>query len=210
MNLSVLAASWAVVRRPSLFVPVAAAVVLVAATWPVLDDGHALVVLRGVGVLLACAWVVSMDDPMGEVLAASPYPRAVRWGARVLVAGGVLVPVWGMAAVVVEERASYLPVLAVGLEAVGLGVAGLVVAAVLRAWRGHLMPSYLAVTGVLVLALVSDAPPRAWRLNQAQFWGAPWEAAHIRWGAVLLLVSAVLALAMRDPMDRGASRPTRP
>ena len=101
-----------------------------------------------------------------------------------------------------EHRAAHVPVPAVGLEALGLGVAGLVIGAGLRAWRGYLMPSHLAVTGVLAAALLSDALPRAWKLNQAQFWGPPWEAAHLRWLAVLLLAAAALTLLLRDPLDR--------
>ncbi len=106
------------------------------------------------------------------------------------------------AALVVERRAAYVPVLAVGLEAAGLCAVGLAIAAGLRAWRGLLMPSHVAVVGALVAAVVSDALPRGWQLNQEQIWGPPWEAAHIRWAAVLLAGVAVLALAMREPLWR--------
>jgi hypothetical protein len=206
---AVLSASWGALRRASLLVPVAGAGLLVLTSTPVLDDGYGMTVLRGVGVLLACAWVVSTDDPMGEVLAAAPYSRAVRWGARMLAAMAVVVPTWTAAALVVEQRASYVPVLAVGLEGVGLCAVGLAVGAGLRAWRGHLMPSYLAVVGVIVAAFVSDALPRAWRLNQDQFWGPPWEAAHIRWAAVLLFGVAIMALALRDPLEGRSARTLR-
>lgn len=203
---AVVTASWAVVRGPLLVVPVGVAVVLLAATWPALDDGYALMTLRGVGVLLATAWVVAMDDPMGEVLGASPYPRFVRWGTRVLLCGATVVPVWGLAAVVVEERASYVPVLAVGLEAVALAVAGLAVGGALRVWRSHLMPSYLAVVGVVVLAVLSHGLPRGWAMTQDQFWGPAWEAAHLRWTAVLLLGVVVVAAVLRDPWAERARR----
>jgi hypothetical protein len=139
---------------------------------------------------------------MGEVLNASPYPRVVRWGARVVVAMAVVVPTWVVAALVVDGRATYVPVLAVGLEAAGLCAVALAIAAGLRAWRGQLMPSHVAVVGTLVAAVVSDALPRGWQLNQEQIWGPPWEAAHIRWAAVLLACAAVLALAMREPLWR--------
>jgi hypothetical protein len=62
---------------------------------------------------------------------------------------------------------------------------------------------------VVVAAFVSDAIPRAWRLNQDQFWGPPWEAAHIRWAAVLLFGVAVLALAMRDPLGHRTAQAPR-
>jgi hypothetical protein len=74
MNTSLTAASWTVVRRSGLLIPVAAAVILVGATAHLFDDGYAAQILRGVGVLLACAWVSTMDDPMGEIAAASAYP----------------------------------------------------------------------------------------------------------------------------------------
>ncbi len=64
------------------------------------------------------------------------------------------------------------------------------------------MPSHVAVVGALVAAVVSDALPRGWQLNQERIWGPPWEAAHIRWAAVLLAGVAVLALAMREPLWR--------
>ena len=203
---AVVTASWHVVGGPLLLVPVVAACVLLAATWPALDDGYALMALRGVGVLLATAWVVAMDDPMGEVLGASPYPRLVRWGARVLLCGATVVPFLGLAAVVVEERASYVPVLAVGLEAVALAVAGLAVGGTLRVWRSHLMPSHLAVVGVVVLAVLSHGLPRGWAMAQDQFWGPAWEAAHLRWAAVLLLGVVVVAAVLRDPWAERARR----
>jgi hypothetical protein len=200
MNRSLLAASWFAVRRAPLLVPVLAAVVLVAATVHVQGDGHAVQVLRGVGVLLACGWLSSIDDPVGEVAAASPYPRPVRTLSRV--AAGLLpvLPVWLAAAAVAQWRLPGTPVAGLGLEALALGAAGLAIAAGLRAWTGHLTPSYLAVVGLLGLALSTSALPRGWAMLQEQLWGPPWQAAQLRWAALLLVAVGILALAVRDPL----------
>jgi hypothetical protein len=48
--------------------------------------------------------------------------------------------------------------------------------------------------------------PIGWVLVDAQPWGPPWEATMLRWAAVVLLAAAVLALALRDPWDRGPAR----
>jgi hypothetical protein len=195
-------ASWWVVRRPALLVPAALALVLVLATAPVLGDGYGLRVLRGAGVLLACAWVTTTDDPSGEVLAGSPYPRAVRSAARFLAGGAVVGAAWLVAAAVVQWRAPDVPVLGLGLEFLALAAVGLGLGAGLRAWRDQQHPAYTAVVGLAVLAFLSSALPRWYALQQTQTWGPPWEAAQIRWAAVLLVAVGVLGLALRDPLVR--------
>lgn len=200
MNRPLLRASWFAVRRPPLLVPVAAAVVLVVATVHVQAEGYAVLVLRGVGVLLACGWLSSVDDPIGEVAAASPYPRPVRTWSRVVAGLLPLLPVWAGAAMVAQWRLPGTPVVGIGLEALALGAAGLAIAAGLRAWTGHLAPSHLAVVGLLGLAIGTQALPRGWAMVSTQLWGPPWEAAQLRWAALLLLSVGVLALAVRDPL----------
>lgn len=201
MNRAVLAASWFAVRRAGLLVPAAAALVLLAVTAPVLDDGYAVQVLRGVGVLLACAWVATTDDPSGELLGGSPYPRRVRTLMRATAGGFVVLPTWALAAAVVEVRSAASPVWGLSLEALALAVGGLAIGAGIRAWTVHYAASYLAVIGVVVLAIGTNALPRDWAMVQEQTWGPPWEAAQLRWLALLLLVVAVLALALRDPVQ---------
>jgi hypothetical protein len=200
MNRSLLAASWLAVRRTGLLLPAAAAVVLVAATVHVQEDGHAIQVLRGVGILLACAIVAAMDDPAGEVAAASPYPRQVRFLARVTAAASVVLPVWAVAAVVAETRFAPTPVWGLSLEAAAMWLCGLAICAGLRAWTGQLAPSYIAVIGVVALAILSNALPRAWTMVQAQIWGPPWEAAQLRWAGLLLVAVGILARALQDPV----------
>jgi hypothetical protein len=210
VNRSLLAASWFAVRRPGLFLPAAAALVLVIATVPVLDDGHAVQVLRGVGILLACAWCAATDDPAGEVAAASPYPRHIRSLARMAAAASVVLAVWGLAAVLAEARAEPTPTWGLGLEAAALSVAGLAIGAGLRAWTGHLSPSYLTVIGVVTLAVLTNALPREWAMVQPQTWGPPWEAAQLRWAGLVLVGTGMLTLALRDPLRLSGPRSPAP
>ena len=203
---TLLASSWWLVRRPGLLVPTGAALLLVLATTPVLDDGWALRVLRGVGVLLACAWVSATDDPAGEVVAASPYPRHVRTLARVGAAVPPLVAVWAGAAVIVQVRAPEVPVLALGVEALALGLLGLAIGTGLRAWHDLHQPAHAAALALVLLAFVMSAAPRWYALHQSQTWGPPWEAAQIRWWAFGLVASGVIALALHDPLHQRLSR----
>jgi hypothetical protein len=206
MNASLIAASWTVVRRSGLLIPVAAAVLLVGATVHLFDDGYAAQVLRGVGVLLACGWASTMDDPMGEVAAGSTYPRSARSLARAVVGLVLIVPLWAGVAVLAEWRAGELPLFPLALEAAGLGLAGVAAAAGLRAWGDRHQPSYLAVPGIVALAVGINSLPRAWAMVPFQTWGPPWEAAQLRWAALALLCVGLLVAALRDPM---ADRPDR-
>jgi len=199
---AVLATSWWLVRRPGLLVPAGAALALVVATLPALDDGWALRVLRGVGVLLACAWVSATDDPAGEVVAASPYPRHVRTLARVGAALPPLAAAWAVAAVVVQVRAPEVPVAGLGVEALSLGLLGLAVGTGLRAWHDLHQPAHAAALGLVLLAFMTSAAPRWYALQQEQTWGPPWDAAQIRWWALVLVGAGVVALAVHDPLRR--------
>jgi hypothetical protein len=196
-------ASWWVVGRPGLLVPAGLALLLVLATGPVLAEGHGMRVLRGAGVLLACALVTAVDDPSGEVAAASPFPRAVRTAVRVLVGAAVLTTAWAVAAAVVQWRAPDVPVLGLGLESLALAALGLAVATGLRAWRDQHAPSHVALVAVVATAFLSGVLPRWYALQQEQTWGPPWQAAQIRWLALLLVGGGLVTLALRDPLARG-------
>lgn len=198
--------SWRVVRGPALAAPLLLALGLLAATVPVLDEGYGLRVLRGAGVLLACAWAVSLDDPAGEVTAATPYPRAVRTLTRVAVAAGPLLVAWLAAVAVLGWRAPEVPAGAVSVETLALGVVGLALGAGLRAWRDVHQPAHLAVVGLVAITFLSAAAPRWYALQQSQTWGPPWEAARIRWAAALLVGTGALVLALGDPLARSRRR----
>jgi hypothetical protein len=195
-------ASWWAVRRPALLVPAGLALLLVVATTSVLDEGYAMRVLRGSGVLLACALVTAVDDPSGEVAAASPFPRSVRTVVRVLAGATVVASCWVAAAVLVHLQAPDVPVPALGLEVLALAGLGLAVATGLRAWRDQHTPSHVALVAVVAIAFLTSALPRWYALQQEQTWGPPWEAAQIRWLAVLLVGGGLVTLALRDPLAR--------
>lgn len=205
---ALLQVSWWLVRRPPLLVPTGLALLLALATSPVLDDGHALRVLPGIGLLLATAWTAAGDDPVAEVVAASPWSRAHRSLARVAAAGAVVVPAWVLAAVVVDWRAPEVPVLGMSLETLTLGLTGLALGAGLRAWAGLATPAHLAVLGLVAAAIATNVAPRWYALQQSQTWGPPWEATQIRWAGLLLVAAGVVALALRDPLDAGRRRRT--
>ena len=198
---SLLAVSWWLVRRPPLLAPAVAALLLTGVSLLLMEvDYQALRLMRGVALLLACAWVAAMDDPAGEVTAASPYSRTERSLSRLAATGAVVVPTWVVCAAAVERVVPQTPVLGTGVEALALAALGVAVGAGLRAWRDIHMASQLAVLGLLAIALLTNVMPRWYLLVQPQPWGPPWEAAQIRWWALALVAVGVLALALRDPV----------
>jgi hypothetical protein len=199
VTIALLAASWRAVRISGAPVVMCAALVLLAVLYPSLDSGHGLTVLRGTAVLLAAGLLLTLDDPSGEVLAASPRSVATRTLARVLVALPAALAVWTVALILVGTRGVQVPLAGATLEALAVTLVGLAVAAGLRAWRGLLVPSHVASVGLVVLVVLGWFLPRWYALNQTQTWGPPWEAAQIRWAAVAIATAAVLSAALVDP-----------
>lgn len=197
----VCAARTPVLRAPVL-VPTVAAAVATVGCYPLMDGPEGLQVLRAVGVLLACALLAAVDDPTGEVLAASPYPRAVRVGSRLAVGAALVVPLWLLAAGMLRWRQPEFPVGHVALEAVALGLAGVAIALGLRVWRDLHRPSQPATLGLLAVVAASESLGRWYALGADQAWGPPWAAAHLRWVAVAMVGAAVAIAALRDPLDR--------
>ena len=197
-----LRASLVVVRQPTLAAPAFAALLLPVVMIGVLDSGDLLTVLRWEGVLAACVLIAAVDDPSGEVLAAAPYSRAARVGARLAVALGIGVPLWALAGVLAHLREPSLPVLALAVEALALSAVGIAVAIGLRCWRDLHRPSQLAAIVLLATYAALGAAPRWYALEVAQTWGPPWVAAHLRWSALAVLGGAVVVAALRDPLDR--------
>ncbi len=179
-----------------------AAAVLVAATVPWQDGGLATSVVHLVVVLAALALALSFDDPTGDVTTAAPVPRSTWTAARALATLGWVLPVLATGFLVARLRFPPLPGWGLLAESVGHLVAALAVVAGLRAWRGTHLPAYPAVVGVLLVALLTRALPRAWAMVDPQPWGPPYEAALWRWLGFVLVALAVLALAVRDPLDR--------
>lgn len=197
-----LPAAWLAVRRGQLVVPLAAASLLVVATLPWQE--RATSVMHGVAVLVACAFASALDDPSGDVATAAPVRRATWTWARLAAVGAAALPVLLVATLVARLRFTPLPLAVVLAEAAGYLLAAVAVAAVLRARRTFL-PSYPAVAGVLVVALVTYAMPRGWTMVDPQPWGPPYEAALWRWLGFALLAAGLLAAAVRDPLARGRS-----
>ena len=197
-----LPSAWLAVRRGSVPLPLVAAGLLVLGTLPWQDDGHAAQVMHGVAVLVACAFATSLDDPSGDLAAASPTRRSTWTAARLVATAAVALPVLACALVVARVRYDPLPTVVVLAESVGYLLAGIAVAAGLRAWRGTHLPSYPAVIGVLLVAMLTYALPRAWAMVDPQPWGPPYAAALWRWLGLVLVTVACLLVALRDPLDR--------
>jgi hypothetical protein len=199
-------------RRPVLRGPflglLAAALVLVATTVPLLDDGHGTLVVQGVALLLAAALTTTADDPSGEVLAASPWTPRARVLARTTVGLVLTVPVWVTAVLLARWRFEHTPVAGLSLQAAALAALGLAIAAVVRR-RGSTSPSWLAMVGLLGVLFLLYSLGSRYAVFGGQHWGPPWEASLLRWGSLLVLALAVLALAVRDPWQDHRPRAPR-
>jgi hypothetical protein len=180
----------------------AASVVLVVATVPWQGGGFATSVVHLVVLLTALAVAVSFDDPTGDVATAAPVPRSTWTAARTVVTLERVLPVLVVGFLVAWLRFRPLPGWGLVAETTGHLVAALAVVAGLRAWRGTHLPSYPAGGGVLLVALVTRALPGGWAMVDPQPWGPPYEAALWRWLGLVLVALAVLAVAVRDPLDR--------
>ena len=202
MSASLMTASWQVVAQPPVLVPLGVALLLTLATVPYLDAGYAEQVRIGVATLLACALAATAEDPATEVTAATPRARWARCGARLglgfALAAPVVIVTWLLidqadaAAATPGLAVQTLALLAIG-PAVGFGV---------WAWSDAARPTYAAMVGVLCSSLALWLLPATWSVIQVQPWGPPWEAAMIRWSALILLTGAVVATAWRDPLTR--------
>lgn len=194
-------ASWRAVRPLRLGGIAGCAALLVAATVPWQDSGYAVPVMHGVALLVACVVALCTDDPAAEVVAATPYTRLTRTLVRLALGLVVALPTYAIAALVAEARFDPSPLLSLAVEvcvylllAAALGVG-------LRA-RGVHAPAYPTVLTLLALTFALDQLPQEYLMVDPQTWGAPWEAALLRWSAVALLAAGVLAAALRDPVRR--------
>lgn len=197
---SLIKASSRVVVQPQVLVPTIAAVLLALAATPFLDAGNAHQVRTGVATLLACALAATAEDPAGEVTAASPHPPRVRCGVRLLLGLALVLPVAILTLTLIAHQVDgairtpgaavqMLAILAVG-PAIGFAV---------WAWGDMTHPSYAAMTGVLCCCLAMLLLPTSWSVIKVQPWGPPWEAAMVRWCAMLCLGAAIVASTWRDP-----------
>jgi hypothetical protein len=188
-------ASWRVVGQPPVLVPAGIAVLLTLAAVLFLDGGHALQVHLGVATLLACALAATAEDPAAGVAAASPRPR--------LLLGVVLVlPIASLSMLVMQSQDGARPTDGLAVQTLALLLIGPAVGFAVWAWRDMAQPTYAAIVGVLCVCFALWILPASWSVIDFQPWGPPWEAALIRWSAMVLLGAAVVASAWRDPAIR--------
>lgn len=204
---AVVRASLRVVPAVGVALHVVAALALLAAAWTGLDDdGSAVMVLRLVAVLLAAALALAVDEPGAAVLDATPTAMAQRFGARAALCGVLVLPAWATALTVAFQQGADVPVADLTLELLALCAVGLAVPLALRRWWGVDEPA-LVVGPVLLGVLLGAAHlPQALLLLPATPLDPAWDAAHLRWSAVLLGAVAVLAVELADPATAGSAR----
>jgi hypothetical protein len=152
--------------------------------------------LRAVALILALGSGLALDDAAAATLQASPYPLVRRVGLRIACTLAFVAPLWTIA--VGRQRPGVA--LAAGLT-VELA-AGLAVVWAAGAWarrRGIHEPGAATAPVLLALVFFGALFPRT-RLLAGP--GPYWLAGHVSWAAVLVLATAVLALATRDPAAR--------
>jgi hypothetical protein len=181
---------------------VALAALMTVATVLFLGAEHAERMRVGVAAVLACALATTAEDPTAEVAAASPHPRWLRCATRLSIGVALVLPIAVLALTLFDAGATgggALQMLVVLLSgpAIGFGV---------WAWADLAQPAYAAMTGVLCWSLAIWMLPAPWGFVGVQPWGPPWDAALIRWGALILLGLAVVLGTWRDPLTRGPQR----
>jgi len=202
MSQALFAASWRVVAQPTMLLPAGTAGLLALATAPFLDGGNADKVRIGVATLLACALAATAEDPAGEVAAAAPRPRWVRCGARLIFGLALAVPVAIASLALIAYRTGVAPTGGLMLQTLALVIVGPAVGFGVWAWGDATQPTYAAMVGVLCISLALWILPTGWSVIAVQPWGPPWQAALIRWAALLGFTSAIVASAWRDPANQ--------
>lgn len=205
MSGSLLRASWRVVARPPALICVGVAVLVTIAAVPLVDSGHADQVRIGVATLLACALAATAEDPASEVTAATPHPRWVRCGTRLLLGLAMALPIAILTLVMTEVQDAAMPTRAAGFQMLTVLLTGPAVGFGVWAWGNASQPTYAALVGVLCLSLALWLVPATWSVIQFQPWGPPLDAVLIRCAALTLLACVVVVTAWRDPAGGGRS-----
>lgn len=162
------------------------------------DPSYAVWSLRVVALLLAVGVAFALDDRTRLTLAAVPTP--LWWRATVQLIGVAIpaVVAWGAALLWVGWRADgSMPEASLSLEAVALAWLVLAVAGGLARWRDVSEPGVVTAPAMLGVGLMLPQLPANVALTVPE--GTGWDAAHIRWSALLVCAVAVLALSLRDP-----------
>ncbi len=215
--------AWELVRSGHLvrslrlapFVPAAVAVVvLVVARRGGTDD--VVGDLRWLALLLALGSGYVLDDGAAVMLQASPYSFARRLWLRITAAAAVGTPLWAAMLAYLLPSAPAADRWRLGLGLTVELAAGLVVIWAVAAWaRRHAFDHPGVITTPVVLAALVPAVSMS-RARLLVGFGPQWTPAHWRWAGILIVVTAALVAAMRDPAARrrGASDsspvPSRP
>lgn len=210
MTGSLFQASWRVVAQPPVLVPTGAAVLLALATTPFVSVGNAHQVRLGVATLLTCALAATAEDPAGEVAAASPYPRRVRCGVRLLLGLALVLPVAILSLTLIEHQVDAIRTPGTAVQMLAVVAVGPAIGFAVWAWVDMAQPSYAAMAGVLCFVLSLLLLPTTWSVIKVQPWGPPWEAAMVRWSAMVCLGAAMVASTWRDPAAPALRRHVRP
>lgn len=95
-----------------------------------------------------------------------------------------------------------IPTQGVALQMLALVLVGPAIGFAVWACGDMRQPTYAAMAGVLCVSLAFLLLPTGWAVINVQPWGPPWEAALIRWTALVCLGVATVATAWRDPFTR--------
>ncbi len=204
-------ASWRAVAQPPMLVAVGVAGLLSLATVPYLNGGNQHQVRVGVAILLACALAATAEDPAPEVAAASPYPRWVRCGTRLLLGLALALPVAILSLVLIEQRIAEMPTGVAVAQMLGLLMAGPAIGFGMSTWGRVAQPTYAAMIGVVCFSFALWLLPLAWSVIKVQAWASSPDSFVLRCLALALLGCAVVAAAWRDPAKPGGpGMPHRP
>ena len=208
MSGSLLRASWRVVARPPVLICLGvAALVTIAAR--LVDSGHGDQARIGVATLLACALAATAEDPASEVTAATPHPRWVRCGSRLLLGLAMALPLAILTLVVTQAQDAAMPTRAAGFQMLTVLLTGPAIGFGVWVWGSASQPTYAALVGVLCLSFALWLVPATWSVIQFQPWGPPLDAVLIRCAALTALACVVCVTAWRDPASGGRSTVTR-
>jgi hypothetical protein len=188
---------------------VGVAALVTIATAPLVDSGHVDQVRIGVATLLACALAATAEDPASEVTAATPHPRWVRCGSRLLLGLAMALPIAFFTLVMTQAQGDAMPTRAAGFQMLTVLLTGPAVGFGVWAWGNASQPTYAALVGVLCLSFALWLVPATWSVIQFQPWGPPLDAVLIRCAALAVLACVVVVTAWRDPRSVGRSAVAR-
>lgn len=192
--------SWRAVAQPPLVVTTLVALLLAVATAPYLHSGNAHQVRVGVAILLACALAAIAEEPASEIAAATPNPRWVRCGTRLMFGLALTLPVAMLSLALIGRRVGETPTRVAVAQMLALLATGPAVGFGTWAWGRASQPAYAAMVGVICFSFALWLLPLDWSVTKFRP-GAPpaLDAFLIRCSALAGLGCAVVVAAWREP-----------